>query len=426
MISLILILVLIAMILLGVTIPVSMGIAIVVAFAIKGFPFYIIPQFAILTAKSWTLLAIPFFLIAGSLMNRLGITKNIFRLARAYVGHLKGGLAHVNVLASMIFAGISGSSVADIGGLGKIELEAMTDAGFDKKISAGITVASSVVGPIIPPSISFIIYGMIAEVSIAKMFLAGILPGIIIGSSLMFTTYFQAVKRPEKFPKEDKPSWKEIKESTKGGLLAIIAPILILLGMTTGFISPTEAGSGAIVYSLLLGLTYRTVSFKKIWESSKESIITTSHAVLLVGLASVLGYIMTFERTPQLIASLLVSVTNNQLTVLFLMSILFLVTGCFMSSLAALIVLTPILAPVAQQFGVDLVHFGVIISYGLQIGIATPPVGIGLYVISDIANMKLEDAISSVIPYLIPLIISLFVIMYCPQLCLFLPNLLIK
>lgn len=426
MISLILILVLFAMILLGGTIPLSMGISILVAFVIKGLPFYIIPQLSMLTARSWTLLAVPFFLIAGSLMNRLGLTESIFRIAKAYVGHLKGGLAHVNVLASMIFAGISGSSVADLGGLGKIELEAMTAAGFDKKISAGITIASSIVGPIIPPSISFIVYGMITQVSIAKMFLAGILPGIMIGSSLMVMTYFQAIKRPDKFPRENKASWKEIKESTKGGLLAIMAPILILLGMTTGFISPTEAGSGAIAYSLLLGLIYRTVSFKKIWEAFKESIIQASHAILLVGLAGILGYIMTFERTPQLIASLLVIITNNQAAILFLMCILFLVAGCFMSSLAALIVLAPILAPVAQQFGVDLLHFGVIICYGLQIGIATPPVGIGLYVISDIADMKFEDTVISVIPYLIPLIIALFVITYCPQLCLFLPNLLIK
>jgi len=416
------------MIVMGVPVAVAMGMTSIIVFIIGGYPFHIFPQFLIAIASNWTLLAVPFFIIAGSFMNEFGITERLFNFARVCIGHIRGGLAHANVLASMVFAGISGSSVADVAGLGKVELKAMNDAGYNKKISIGVTLASSVVGPIIPPSISFILYGVIANVSIAKLFLAGIIPGIIIGISLMFVNYIIALKHPEYFPKEQKASFQDFLPALKAATFVIMAPLLILLGMTSGYISPTEAGAGACFYSIFVGIVYRAISLDKIWNSVKTSMLQAANAMLLVSVASVMGYILTYERIPQTFTKIiLVNIAGgNVWMVLFLVDLLFLLIGCFMSGTAALIILTPILLPTMIQAGIDPIHFGVIICYGLVIGVATPPVGIGLYVISDIADVTLEETIISVLPYLVPLIISLIIITYIPQLSLWLPNLVMK
>ena len=424
--SIILFFSLILLICIGAPISVAMGGAIFLVFLIGNYPFYIMPQILISTASKWSLLAVPFFMFAGGLMNELGVTTRLFRFARACVGHIRGGLAHVNVVASMIFAGISGAAVADIAGLGKIELKAMSDAGFSVKVSAGITVASSVVGPIIPPSIAFILYGVIGQVSITKLFLAGLFPGILIGISLMITTYLQALKKPKDYPREERADLRELKNSFKGAILAVAAPIIILVGMTSGIISPTEAGVGAAVYTIFVGIIYRTIKIKLIWKTMKESILQSAHALLLVSLASVMGYILTFERTPQLLASILGTIASTQWAILLFANITFLIIGCFMSATASLILLTPILLPIILEAGVDPIHFGVITAFALHIGIPTPPVGMGLYVISDIANLKFEDAVVSVIPYLPPLIISLFIVTYFPLISLWLPNILMK
>lgn len=417
---------LLVLILLGAPIPVAMGVATLVVLWVGGYPLYIMAQILISSSSNWSLLAVPFFIMAGGLMNELGVTDRLFRFARACVGHVRGGLAHVNVLASMIFAGISGAATADVGGLGKIEMKAMGDAGFSKKVSAGITVVSSVVGPIIPPSIAFVLYGVMAEVSIARLFLAGLLPGITIGFSLMATSYLLALRHPEQFPTEPRADRREFLAASRGAALAVMAPVLILLGMTSGFISPTEAGAGAALYSVLVGVVYRTIRLRPMWDAIKEAMVQSAHAILLVALAGVMGYIMTFERTPNLIAEAVGGIATKWWAILLLADLLFLVVGLFMSATAALIILTPIFLPILKKAGVDPIHFGVIISYALHIGIATPPVGIGLYIISDIGRLKLEEAVSAVIPYLIPLLVSLFVITFIPQLSLWLPSVLMK
>jgi len=423
--SIILLISLLMFIFIGLPIPVAMGISILIIFLIGNYPLYLMPQILIASASSWSLLAVPFFIIAGGLMNELGVTKRLFNFAKAALGHIRGGLIYVNIVASMIFAGISGASVADIGGLGKIEMKAMTDAGYSKKISAGITVASSVIGPIIPPSIAFILYGVIAEVSIIRLFLAGLFPGILIGFSLMIMTYFQSVKSPQNYPTQERASFKELYISLKGAALVIMAPILILVGMTSGFISPTEAGAGAALYSIFIGIIFKEIKWSRIWIPIKEGMIQAAHAIMLVALASVMGYIMTFEKTPQFLAQTVSNITSEPWIILLIADVFFLIIGCFMSATASLILLTPIFLPVVEAIGVNPIHFGVIIAYALQIGIATPPVGVGLYVISDIGKLKFEDAISAVVPYLFPLIVSLFVITYFPKLSLWLPSVLL-
>lgn len=424
--SFILLTTLIIMIVIGSPIPLAMGIACILVFIIGDYNFHIIAQVLISNGGKWALLAVPFFIAAASFMNELGVTERLFAFARACVGHIRGGLTHVNVLSSMIFAGMSGAAVADIAGLGKIELKAMTAAGYDKKIIAGITVASSIIGPIIPPSIAFVLYGIIAEVSIGRLFIAGILPGTLIGISLMIFNYFLALKYPERFPKEKKASFKHWFNSFKGAILVVMAPVLIILGMTSGHISPTEAGAGAMFYSIIIGFIYKTINWRKLWSALKESMLQAAHAMLMLSLAGVMGYIITFERTPQLLLSLTGGLLTNKITFLFFVNIIFIIVGCFMSATAALMILTPILLPIAIKAGVDPIHFGVITAYALHIGIATPPVGIGLFIISDIAEMPLEDAISSVAIYYVPLIISLIVITLFPSLCLLLPNLLMN
>ena len=424
--STILLISLFSFIIIGVPIPIAMGISCIIIFLIGNYPFYLLPQILIEQASSVTLLSVPFFMIAGGLMNELGVTTRLFYFAKALVGHIRGGLAHVNIVASMIFAGMSGSVVADIGGLGKIEMKFMTDAHFGKKVSAGITVASSIIGPIIPPSIGFILYGIIAQVSIIRLFLAGIIPGILIGLSLMTTVYFKACKSPKDFPIEKRADFKTLCLTFKDALLVVMAPILIILGMTSGLVSPTEAGAGAATYSLFVGFIYKEISWIRIWSPIKEAMIQSAYAITMVALAGVMGFLMTFENTPQLLAKAISGITNDPLLILLILDCFFLIVGCFMSATASLILLTPIFLPVIVRLGVNPIHFGVIIVYALHIGIATPPVGIGLFMISDIGKLKFEDAISGVLPYLFPLIISLLVFTCFPKLSLWLPSVLLR
>lgn len=414
---------LILLIIMKVPVPVAMGISTVLVFISGGYPFYVFSQVLITSANSWSLLAVPFFIIAGSIMNEVGVTDRLFTFARACVGHIRGGLAHVNVLASMIFAGISGSSVADAAGLGKIELKAMDDAGYDRKLSVGITAASCVVGPIIPPSILFVLYGVIAQVSIAKLFLAGLVPGVLIGVSLMVTCYVLAVKYPDKFPREQRATLGEFSSALKHGILAVIAPVLILLGMTSGLISPTEAGAGATVYSLFLGIVYKSLRPRVVWGAVKESMVQAAHAMLLVALAGVMGFILTFERVPHLIAEVIGRTITSPVMILIVVNLLLLVIGCFMSATASLIILTPILLPLMRSIGVDPIHFGVMITYGLTIGVVTPPVGVALYILTDLSGLKFEDTVRGTAPFLIPLVISLVIITAFPRLTLWLPSL---
>ncbi len=425
MISLLLIIVLLVLIVSKTPISVAMGLASLVAIWTGGYPVHLIPQGVVRGAVSWSLLAVPFFIVAGNLMNEFGIAGRIFDFANALIGHVRGGLAHVNVLCSMVFAGISGSATADCAGLGPIELKAMADAKYDPELSAGITVASSTIGPIIPPSVSFIIYAVISGTSVLKMFIAGIIPGVLVGITLMITTYVICLKSPSKFPRE--PRRKSIKEIYRNFLkasFALIAPFIILFGMFSGLVSPTEAGIVAIFYSIFLGFFYRTLSFKKLIQAMENSMLIAAHSLVLVGLASTMSNIMTFERTPYIIGQFILGLTHNKIIILFLINLLLLAVGCIMTGISSLILLTPIFIPLMQELGVDLVQFGVIMAFATVIGMATPPVGVGIFVISDIAKLPVEKVARGTAIYLPALIITLFLITYIPFLSTWLPALL--
>ncbi|PIE34092.1 C4-dicarboxylate ABC transporter permease [candidate division KSB3 bacterium] len=422
MISVLLIVSFLVLLLLGVPITFAMALATLGSLLAGEYNLQIIPQIMARGITNFTLMAVPLFILAGNLMNSMGLTERMFGFARALVGHIKGGLAHVNVVSSMIFAGISGSAAADCAGLGIIEIEAMTQAGYRKPFSAAVTVASATVGPIIPPSIGFIIYGVLAEVSIAKLFLAGLVPGVLMASLLCAMIYWFAATGREPCPVDRRKNVREIWIAFKNGILALLAPLIILYGMTGGVITPTEAGVLAVVYSLIVGIVYREFRISALPRVLYDTVLSSAHILLLVSMASVMGYLMTQERTPNLIGGWIMSLTTNKYIILLLIDIVLLVIGCMMSGTASLIILTPIFLPIVSSLGVDLIHFGVIMGVGLVIGVATPPVGIGLYVVAEISHLQFEDVVRAALPFLIPLILVLLIITYFPQLVLLLPN----
>jgi tripartite ATP-independent transporter DctM subunit len=411
------------LVLLGVPITFSIGIATLVGFIIGGYPLQVVGQIISVGVQSFTLLAIAFFLLAGNIMNDMGLTEKIFGFARALVGHIKGGLGHVNILASMIFAGISGSATADCAALGVIEMKAMNEAGYRKPFSAAITLASSTVGPVIPPSIGFIIYAVIARVSVAELFVAGLIPGLLMGLGLMAMVYYLNVSGREICPVERRKTIKEILITLRGSFLAIIAPIIILFGMVGGIVTPTEAGLLAVVYSLIVAVIYRKFSFSKLPKILIDTVLTTSYIFILIAIAKVMGYLIIHERMPYLIANAMISISTDRLVILSMISVFLLIVGCIMSGTAILIILIPIFIPVVSRVGVDLVYFGVLQEIASVIGIITPPVGIGLYVVAEIAHLPIEVVVKAVIPFLLCLILVLLTLIFFPQMALFLPNL---
>ena len=423
MISLVMTITFLVLICLRFPVSISMGLAAMVALLMGENMFIIIPQYMASGVESPALLAVPFFILAGNLMNSVGVTRRIFDFAQHVVGHIKGGLAQVNVVASMIFAGISGAALADCAGLGLIEIKAMTSFGYRKRFAASVTLASSVIGPIIPPSITMIIYAIMAEVSIGKLFVAGIVPGLIIGFSVMAMNYFLAVRGIEECPTTPKEPLKVIAGSFFRNSLALIAPIIILVGLLVGMVTPSEAGIVAILYSLLIGFIYRDIDRLEMKAGLISSVKSTAVIMFIIGISTVMAWVYTADGVPQKIANLMIAITENKYIILTIMNLFLLVLGCILEPIPVLIITTPILLPVVQQVGIDFVHFGVVICYNITLGIITPPMGIGLYVIMGITDISFEELVKGVIWYLIPLVVSLFIISFLPQLSLWLPGL---
>lgn len=408
--------------------PVAMaiGLAVGICFVVGDFQLISIPQQMAASTKSIPLMAIPFFIFAGNLMNEMGVTKKIFDFSNAVVGSIKGGLAHVNILASMIFAGISGAALADAAGLGTIEIKAMKESGYDESFSAAVTAASATIGPIIPPSIMMVIYAIMANASIAKMFLAGIIPGFMIGIFLMLFIYYRVITGKQKCPEPTKWSFNNLISTIKGGILAILSPVIIIWGMVGGVVTPTEAGVLAIGYSLILGAIFRTISLKGLTKVVYESVMSTSLIMYIIAISSVMSWMITMEGTPLIVAEWLSGLTDSKFIMLILVNLFLLILGCILETLPAMLISVPILLPVIQEFGIDPIHFGIILIFNLLVGIITPPMGIGLYIMTAVSNVKFESLVRSCKPFLISLIASLLVITFVPSICLYLPNLLLK
>ena len=374
---------------------------------------------------SFPLLAIPFFIMAGSLMNSGGITNRIYDFALALVGWLKGGLGHVNVVGSVIFAGMSGTAVADAGGLGNIEIKAMRDHGYSVDFSVGITGASSTIGPIIPPSLPFVIYGVMANASIGKLFAAGVIPGLVMALTMMIMVTYYAHTRG--WHRDAKFSIVALWATFKRAFLPLLTPIILVGGMTTGVFTPTEAAIAATVYAIFLGMAvYRTLSLKKLIKVSMETAETTALILLIVAGASIFGYLITLTKVTDNVSALVLSITTTPWIVLLLVNIFLLIVGCFMETIAAITILVPVLLPLMTKIGVDPVHFGLIMVLNLMIGLLTPPVGMVLYILARVANISFERTTKACLPFLIPLLVSLALVTYWPSMVMFLPNLFYK
>ena len=374
---------------------------------------------------SFPLLAVPFFILAGNLMNTAGITERIFNFALALVGWMRGGLGHVNVGASVIFAGMSGAAVADAGGLGAIEIEAMRDAKYDTDFAVGITAASSTIGPIIPPSLPMVIYGVVAGASIGQLFAAGFVPGLVMAVALMLMVAWTARRRG--YPRDQAFVWKILFSSFRRAFLSLMTPVIIVGGILSGAFTPTEAAVAACAYAMFLGaVVYRTLTLRRFVRVSFDTIETTAVVLLVVGAASIFAWILTSNRVPEMAAALLLGASDNPWVILLLINIILLIVGCFMETVAAITILVPVLLPVAVAIGVDPVHFGVIVVLNLMLGLLTPPVGMVLYVLSRVANIPFERAMTGTAPFLIPLVLVLILITYVPQITMWLPTLIYR
>ena len=369
-----------------------------------------------------TLLAVPFFVLAGNIMNGGGVTERIFRFARAMVGHRKGGLAHVNVLASLVFSGMSGSALADAGGLGQLEIKSMRDAGYDSAFSGGITAASCILGPLVPPSTSMIIYAVSSDQSVEKMFLAGFLPGLLIAGTLMIMCSIMSHRR--NYPADPKASVKEKWESFKGAALALLTPILILTGIFTGIFTPTEAAVIAVFYTTFLGFfVYKELTLKKFFDIVLDSVKTTGTIVMMILGVGLFGWIIAREQMPLHVAQAFMQFVHNPLMLMLMINILLLFLGMFIDALPLLIILVPILLPTVIAAGIDPIHFGIVVIFNLMIGILTPPMGTALFVVARVGNIPFNTLVKGTVPFLIPLLISLVLLSAFPQICLFIPGL---
>ncbi len=372
---------------------------------------------------SFPLLAIPFFILAGALMNSAGITARIFGFARAIVGWMHGGLGHVNVGASIIFAGMSGAAVADAGGLGAIEIKAMREAGYDDDFSVGVTAASSTIGPIIPPSLPLVIFGVMASVSIGKLFVAGIVPGLLMAAALSAMIWWMS--RSRNYPRDVSFSPSVIATRFKAAFLPLMTPVIIVGGIVSGAFTPTEAAIGAAAYALILGtLVYRTLTVRKLAVISLETIETTAAIMMIVGAASVFAWILTANQVAAHFAEFVLSFTDSKAVVLLLIMAVVLIVGLFMETIAAISILVPVLMPVAAQFGIDPVHLGIIVILNLMLGLLTPPVGMVLFVLSRVSKVPFEQCVRATLPFLVPLLGVLLLLTFVPSLVLWLPELL--
>lgn len=371
---------------------------------------------------SFPLLAVPLFILAAAILNSAGITHHLFGFARALVGHVRGGLGHVNVLASLFFSGMSGSALADAGGLGKMEIEAMREAGYDDDFAGAVTAASSLIGPLVPPSITMVLYGVIANVSIGQMFLGGVIPGVLCALALMGMVYLVALRRD--YPRDLRQSAPEILRLFWRSLPALLTPLVIIGGIFSGYFSPTEAAAVTVLYAILIDLLfYRELTWRRLWDAVYETSVTSASIAVIVAGVSLFSFIFAREQAPQQIAQMFLAIADSPLTFLITVNLMIFVLGCFIEALVILLVIVPILVPIAAGFGIDPVHFGIIVVLNLMISIMTPPMGMALFVVSQVGNIPYQRLAWAILPWLIPPILVLILVCVFPVLAIGLPSL---
>jgi tripartite ATP-independent transporter DctM subunit len=373
--------------------------------------------------NDFLLLAIPFFILAGRLMNTGGITERLFGFVSVLVRPVRGGLGHANVLASVFFAGMSGSATADAVGLGQIEYKAMTSAGYDSSFSAGITAASSLVSPILPPSIVLVAYAVQAQVSVAAMFFAAIVPGFLMAATFMAWVAWRA--RVKGYPKGPRAGLLEIWQAFRPAFLALMTPVIIMVGIYAGLFTPTEAAAVAALYALLVTVfVYREVGWGRVLAEVRGTFIDTAVIMLIIAFTSLLGVVLIRSGVPAALAGFFASLTDSPSVLLLLLLILWLVIGCFMAQTPAVLILTPILMPIAQNFGIDAIHFGIVMTLALTLGLLTPPVGMVLYALVRVTGLSFDGLVRASSPYVVMLVGLTVLLILVPELTLFLPRLL--
>lgn len=400
----------------------ALGISTLAWVILAGYPLVIIPLKMYSGIDVFVLLSIPGFILAGNLMNDCGMTDRIIKLCNRFLGHIRGGLSLANIGASMIFSGISGTAISDTASIGSVMIPAMKKEGYDADFACAVTASSSTIGPIIPPSLPLIIAGSLTGLSIGKLFLAGAVPGILLATGLMVVSYL--ISRKKKHPRQPKSTWTARGKSLIHAFWALLMTFLILFGIVGGIFTPTEASVVAVLYALIIGsLFYKTLTLKGIKDVMTRSAGTTASLMVLVGFANLFGWILVSEQVPQNLAELLLTITENKYLLLLLINILLIITGTFMETIAALLIVYPILLKVAVFAGIDPVQFSIIAVLNLIIGLNTPPVGVCLFVASGIGKVPMEKVARAGFPFLLVSLLILMLVTYIPALSLFLPGL---
>lgn len=418
-------LVLAAFIIIGVPVSFAIGVASLIGIVSLNVPLVVSVQRMFAGLDSYTLLAIPFFILAGNLMDSGGISKRLVDLSSALVGHIRGGLSMVCVMASMLFGCVSGSAAAACASIGPVMIPGMTKSGYEPEFSSALIACSGPLGSIIPPSLTMVIYGASSNASIGKMFLGGYIPGVLIGIAIMLLCYIFAIKRG--YPAGQRASLREVLRTLFDAIWALFTAIIIVVGIMAGIFTATEASVIAVVYAFIVGLfVYRELSLKDIPEILFRSVITSATVLFCVSTSTILGWVMTRLQIPAMIAKWLLSVTDSKIVFLLLINIIFLILGCILDASPAILLSVPILLPIAESFGIDPVHFGIIAVINLAVGMSTPPVGITLFVTSSVSKIPVSKLVKHLIPFWIIQLMILLLVTYIPAISMWLPNLLMK
>jgi tripartite ATP-independent transporter DctM subunit len=370
--------------------------------------------------NNFPLLAVPFFILAANVMNRGSVTHRIFNFANSLVGHLRGGLGHVNVLASMIFAGMSGTAVADAAGLGALEIKAMREQGYSLEYSTGITGASSVIGPIIPPSVAMVIYGWLSDVSVGALFIGGLIPGVMLGLALMIMTVVLSYR--VSMPMQPRPPVCDILNLSRRAILSLMTPVIIVGGIWSGIFTPTESGAVASAYAIVLGtVVYRELGVKELVDVFRNTIEFTAIILFIISIAGLYGWLLVRLQIPMTLAEGVVKLTTNPTLLLLILMVFFLIIGCFMSVIESVLIFTPIMVPMVKMMGIDPLFFGVIMVISLSVGVITPPFGNVIYVLVGITDQSFEKVVKALIPFLVPILATIIILILFPELVTYLP-----
>jgi C4-dicarboxylate transporter DctM subunit len=420
----IMIVVFLVLMLLGVPVGAAMGLSAILGLDLLDLPLASFARYLTQDVRSVPLLAVPFFILTGNLMNRLGLTRRIFDFINGALGFLRGGLAHVNVAACMVFGGISGSALADLAGVGTMVIQAMVRAGYRAEFSAALTVSSSLLAPILPPSIMFIIYSVLMNVSVAQMFAAGIVPGIVFAIILVANNILLQRLGIERYPPPVRTPKREVVGAGIRALPAVATPVVILRSMISGWVTPSEASTVAVCYTLLLGLLYREVTLERLRLALLDTARMTALVMYLTGIGTVMGFVLTSDQVAVQLAHEISYLTQDKWVVLALATLSLLVLGCFLETVPALLIGVPLFGPLVTSFGIDPLHFGVVLTFALLLGIIHPPVGLGLFTVCAITGLRLEAVVRATLLFYPALMLALLVFMFLPILSTWLPRLL--